>query len=314
MHKGKNPLKVNIVSFDNLGAEKLFNSALKIDNEDLAYLDLPLDLFTLYSESDTTPSTLDEALHSPNTKEWQAVYDYEISQLIKMNIFIIEGLPPGEKAILYSLVLKEKLNAAWDIELYWVRLVVGGHKQTKRVNYKKTFSSTAKSPAVHVVLGHAASEDWEIDQVDIKSTYLYTPLKEKIYRKPPHGILKPGDEGKVVQLVKCLYGLKQVGRGWYKEMSHIFINKLGFKQSALDHSIFYRHSKDEHTIVAIAMDDMALTSKNCVDIIKLKMSCIAIGLYLILGNFSGTWDSKFNKIKLPKQYLSIRLHILSKWW
>src|ERR1700692_2857363 len=88
--------------------------------------------------------------------------------------------------------------------------------------------------------------------------------------KPPPGILKPGQEGKVVRLLKCLYGLKQAGRGWYKEMSRVFIKDLGFTRSAVDHSIFYRRSGDEHTVVAVATDDMALTSKRRADADRLK--------------------------------------------
>ena len=66
--------------------------------------------------------------------------------------------------------------------------------------------------------------------------------------KPPPGVLNQGEEGKVCQLLKGLYGLHQAGRGWYKEMAGVFVNKLRFKKSAVDHSVFYRRTKDEHTV------------------------------------------------------------------
>ena len=103
----------------------------------------------------------------------------------------------------------------------------------------ETFSSAAKIPTVQVVLANAAVNDWEIDHIDVKSTYLNAPLKETMYMKPPHGVLKPGQEGKVCWLLKGLYGLKQAGRGWYFEMSKVFTQYLGFKRSAIDHSVFY---------------------------------------------------------------------------
>ena len=53
-------------------------------------------------------------------------------------------------------------------------------------------------------------------------------------------------------------------------MSSVFMNKLGFKKSAVDHSVFYHRTKDEHTIVVVAMDDMAITSKRLEDVEKLK--------------------------------------------
>ena len=84
-------------------------------------------------------------------------------------------------------------------------------------------------PMVHVMLANTAHQDWEIKHVDVKSAYLNAPLKEVKYMEPPRGVLKPGQEGKVLRLVKGLYGLKQAGRGWYMEMAGVFIDKMGFE-------------------------------------------------------------------------------------
>ena len=79
----------------------------------------------------------------------------------------------------------------------------------------------------------------KIGNIDIKSTYLNADLKETIYMKLLRGVLKPGQEGKVLRLKKGLYGLKQVERGWYQEMSQVFLKELKFSKSAIDHSVFY---------------------------------------------------------------------------
>ena len=147
---------------------------------------------------------------------------------------------------------------------------MGGHKQVEGKSYNETFTAADKSPLIRVVLGNAAHQDWEIKHVDVKSAYFNTPLKEKVFMKLPPGVLKPNQQNKVCQLLKGLYGLHQAGRGWYKEMSGVFVNKLGFKKSAVDHSIFYRKSGDEHTILAVATDNMAITSKRKEDVEKLK--------------------------------------------
>ena len=89
-----------------------------------------------------------------------------------------------------------------------MHIVTGGHRQVEGVNYSKTFFSAAKMPTVWVILANAATQDWEIKHVDIKSAYLNVTLKETIYMKPAQGVLKPGKEGKVCHLVKGLYGLK----------------------------------------------------------------------------------------------------------
>ena len=94
-------------------------------------------------------------------------------------------------------------------------------------------------PTVQVVLANAAHQDWEIEHIDIKSTYLNAKLKEIIYMKPPRGVLKKGQEEKVLRLKKGLYSLKQAGRGWYQEMSRVFLDKMGFTRSSIDHSVFF---------------------------------------------------------------------------
>jgi len=71
-------------------------------------------------------------------------------------------------------------------------------------------------------------------------------------------------------MLKGLYGLKQAGRGWYQELTKVMVGELGFKWSELDHSVFYRKCEEEHTVVVVATDDMALTSKRTSDIAKLK--------------------------------------------
>ena len=88
--------------------------------------------------------------------------------------------------------------------------------------------------------------------------------------KLPQGVLKPGEEGKVCRLVKGLYGLKQAGCGWYQEMSWVLVKDLGFTRSAVDHSVFFRCSSNEHTIITVATNDMAVTSKQAEDITGFK--------------------------------------------
>ena len=231
--------------------------------------DLPPDIAAVGHPS-TDPHTLDEALQGPNAKEWQEALEYEINQLQKLGTWVVEDLPKGQTAIPCSEVLRVKRGPDGEVQSYRVRIVAGGHRQVEGVNYTETFSAAAKMPTVRVVLANAAHQDWEIEHVDVKSAYLNAPLKETVYMRPPRGVLKPGQEGKVLRLLKGLYGLKQAGRGWYLEMTRVLVKDLGFERSAIDHSVYYRRKGEEHTIVAVATDDMALTSKRAVDAAKFK--------------------------------------------
>ena len=154
--------------------------------------------------------------------------------------------------------------------MYRVWIVAGGHKQIAGKSYNETFTAVVKVPLIQVILGNAVVQDWEIHHVDIKSAYLHALLKEKVYMIPLPGVLNLGEEGKVCRLLKGLYGLHQAGRGWYKEMVGVFVNKLRLKKSAVNHSVFYQRTKDEHTIITVATDDMAIILKWLQDVEKLK--------------------------------------------
>ena len=117
--------------------------------------------------------------------------------------------------------------------------MAGGHRQVEGVNYMETFLAAVKMPTVHAVLANAAHQNWEIEHVDVKSAYLNALLKEVIYMKALRGVLKLGQEGKVLRLMKGLYDLKQAGRGWYMEMLKVFLKEMEFKWSAIDHLVFY---------------------------------------------------------------------------
>nr|GEY37446.1 hypothetical protein [Tanacetum cinerariifolium] len=57
-------------------------------------------------------------------------------------------------------------------------------------------------------------------EMDVKTTFLYGPLKEEVYVNQPDGFVDPYHPDKVYRLKKALYGLKQAPRAWYDELSN----------------------------------------------------------------------------------------------
>ena len=158
------------------------------------------------------PGSLNEALHGPDAKEWQTALEYKINQLEIFETWVVEDLPKGHMPIPCSEVLKIKRGPNREIQSYQVWIMAGGHRQVEGVNYSENFSAAAKMPTVHAILTNATQQDWEIEHIDVKSAYLNVPLKETVYMKAPCGVLKSKQKGKVLRLLKGLYGLKQAGR------------------------------------------------------------------------------------------------------
>jgi len=52
----------------------------------------------------------------------------------------------------------------------------------------------------------------DVDQLDMKTTFLHSDIEEEIYMSPPTGFKTAGKENMICKLKKSLYGLKQSSR------------------------------------------------------------------------------------------------------
>ena len=91
-----------------------------------------------------------------------------------------------------------------------------------------------------MVLAFVASENYKTGQIDIKAAYLNGELTndKRIYMKQLPGYQEEL-KGKVLRLLKSLYGLEQAGRRWYQNLVDI-MTKMGFLRCVGDQAMFYR--------------------------------------------------------------------------
>ncbi|GJY17026.1 retrovirus-related pol polyprotein from transposon TNT 1-94, partial [Tanacetum coccineum] len=81
--------------------------------------------------------------------------------------------------------------------------------------------------------------------MDVKTAFLYDPLKEEVYVSKLDGFVDPGHPEKVYRLRKALYGLKQPPRAWYDELSTFMISKSFTKAIAISCNPV-QHSRTKH--------------------------------------------------------------------
>ena len=89
-----------------------------------------------------------------------------------------------------------------------------GYTQKEGVDYEETFSPVAMLKSIRILLSIAASLDYEIWQMDVKTAFLNGHLDESIYMVQPEGFMAKGHERKVCKLLRSIYGLKQASRFW----------------------------------------------------------------------------------------------------
>ena len=65
-----------------------------------------------------------------------------------------------------------------------------------------------KHSSIRVLLALVAMHDLELEQLDVKTAFLYGELQEDIYMQQPEGFVVEGKEDHVCLLKKSLYGLK----------------------------------------------------------------------------------------------------------
>nr|GEX22970.1 reverse transcriptase domain-containing protein [Tanacetum cinerariifolium] len=100
------------------------------------------------------------------------------------------------------------------------RLVAKGYAQKEGVNFEESFAPVARLDAVRLFIAYATHKSFTVYQMDVKTAFLYGPLKEEVYVNQPDGFVDPYHPDKVYRLKKALYGLKQAPRAWYDVLSN----------------------------------------------------------------------------------------------
>nr|GFA98657.1 Gag-Pol polyprotein [Tanacetum cinerariifolium] len=91
-------------------------------------------------------------------------------------------------------------------------LVAKGYAQKEGVDFEESFTLVARLEAVRLFIAYVAHKSFTIYQMDVKTAFLYGPLKEEVYVNQPDGFVDPYHPDKVYRLKKALYGLKQALR------------------------------------------------------------------------------------------------------
>jgi hypothetical protein len=91
--------------------------------------------------------------------------------------------------------------------------------QVERLNYGETFSHVVKSTSLHILIALTTIHDYHIHQMDIQTTFFHGHVNEKKIMQQPPGYVVVGQETKVCQLLKTLYGLKQNLHMWYERFT-----------------------------------------------------------------------------------------------
>ena len=203
----------------------------------------------------------------------------EIKGLIERKVFEIIPISDVPKSA-------PTLQHVWAVKVreddtVKARLCVGGHRQTKGVNFWEVSSPTPRSTTVKLALSIAANQKWHVNLVDVAQAYVASDMDVEMYMRVPPELVdairsepndsRSGDWMKnitdvdhfldnprmyMTRVRKALYGAKQSGRLWFGHASEKLI-AAGYVQCSKDPCVFSARNDDGSLkgIVVMYVDD-----------------------------------------------------------
>ena len=150
------------------------------------------------------------------------------------------------------------------------RLVARGFTQREGIDYNDVFSPIVKHRSIRILLAMVAKFDLKLEQMDVKTTFLYGELEEVIHVRQPEGYEANGKEDHVCKLNKSLYGLKQSPKQWNKIFDD-FMSRIKFNKSKYDNCVYFKFITPNTFVFLLLYDDILLTSNDKSELTKVKV-------------------------------------------
>mmetsp|Transcript_15996 Transcript_15996/g.23839 ORF Transcript_15996/g.23839 Transcript_15996/m.23839 type:complete len:1130 (+) Transcript_15996:7540-10929(+) len=212
------------------------------------------------------PKTVDEALQidkETGTDFWRKAIEKEMLN-VRCAFEEKEGLTPEEARKGKVLVgfQEIKCHLIFDIKMDGkftrkARFVAGGHTTDPPASL--TYSSVVSRDSVRIAFMLAALNDCDIWACDIGNAYLNAKCREKIWTKA--GTEFGSDKGKVMVVIRALYGLKSSGAAWRAMLAETLLD-LGYKPSRADMDVWMKPETNPKTgeeyyaYVLVYVDDL----------------------------------------------------------
>nr|GFA57870.1 retrovirus-related Pol polyprotein from transposon TNT 1-94 [Tanacetum cinerariifolium] len=170
----------------------------------------------------------------------------ELHQFNRLDVWELVDRPLCKNIINMKWLWKNKRDKENTVIRNKSHLVAKGYAQKEGVDFEESFAPVARLEAVRLFIVYDAHKSFTVYQMDVKTAFLYGPLKEEVYINQPDGFVDPYYPDKVYRLKKALYGSNKLqGSGtmnsptsWYpkgspKSPHGIFINQAKYAQEML---------------------------------------------------------------------------------
>ena len=121
------------------------------------------------------PLTYTDAIRdkSPYKLQWQAAMQEKFDSLIENKTWGLSATPSNCTIFGGKWVFKLKRGPAEEITRFKAQWVVKGFQQQEGIDYNQTFALVVKPISYKSIFAIAAARDREIEQMDVRTAFLY---------------------------------------------------------------------------------------------------------------------------------------------
>ena len=193
--------------------------------------------------------------------QWVNAIHVELDNLRSHGAFHLvprsEPLKKGKRIMRLTFVFKIKVHADRSLDKFKARLCVVGTGQVQGEDYWESYSSTARTTSVKLVVILTTVEDWIDFHFDLHGAFLTADIDADVYTDQPAGIepeTGPNGEPMCWKLDKAIYGTVQAARLFTSKFKQ-FLLSIGFEQSFDDDNVFRLNHQLGRIILATHVDD-----------------------------------------------------------
>ncbi|XP_076546329.1 uncharacterized protein LOC143305686 [Osmia lignaria lignaria] len=233
------------------------------------------------------------AMSGDERDEWRLAMAEEVRAIVKNNAWDVVDRSTCRLTVGGRFVLRNKYNPDGSLQRRKARLVAQGFTQQPGVDFFESFAPVARLSSIRLVTALAAQYGMKIRQFDVSTAYLNGALEEDVFMNIPKFFEEALEEAtriepdvnirrraikmlddiragnKVFHLKKALYGLRQAGRSWYRELDRK-LRDLGAKPSNADLCIYRMNREEDVVIIAVYVDDILVAARRLDLILQVK--------------------------------------------
>ena len=134
----------------------------------------------------------EDAIGDEHKEKWQRPMQDEMDSSHENYTYNLVKLPKGKRALRNKWVFRLKNGKDSSSPRYKAQIIGKGFQQKKGVDFDEIFAPVIKMTSIWTVLSIVARRNLEIEQLDVKTTFLHGELDEEMYMQLPEGFVEKG--------------------------------------------------------------------------------------------------------------------------